>query len=738
MQKLRVGVLMGGRSIEREVSLNSGRTICDHLDTAHYIIVPIFQQLSGALFILPERFLHRGKTADFEHRLAREAQSIGWDELANYIDFAYIAMHGRYAEDGSMQGFLEVLKIPYFGSKVFASALGMNKIMQKDFLRMAGIAVPQGIAVSRHEVALLMQQNSNALLTAQLAALTYPVIVKPCQEGSSLGVRIVTEKSALVDAIIHAATITPDRLQAVIVEEKIEGMEFSCTVITDYTTGALFPLSPTEIVPESAVFEYDQKYMPGRAHKYTPARCTPEQLASIQSTCVATVKALGITNLGRIDGFLTKDNRVVIIDPNTFSGMAPSSYAFTQAAQHNIGHTELINHLIATEIHQSGLFEAAVAQQSKKTSMDTKKIRIAVLFGGASAEREISLESGRNIIYKLSPQLYEAVPVFMSADFKPYIIDQKLLVRNATHEIEAGLESAQKILWTDLKQKADFVFIALHGGLGENGSVQGMLEMLDMPYNGSSVLASALCMDKFKTAQFLAARGFDVPQGALVAAEQGLVTCEQLFGDRVKFPLIIKPHDDGCSVLVQKAANQQEFADALQAIFSAGRTHALVEECVGGTELTIGVLGNDTAMALPPSQAIARGGILSIEEKFLPGAGENQTPALLPASVLRLAQKTIEDAYVALQCKGYARIDCFYQTADESPTGHERIVVLEVNTLPGMTPATCIFHQAAELGIKPMDFIDRIIKLGLEEHAKRNVAQQDAIPVPASAEIEVR
>ena len=134
MSKLRVGVIMGGRGNEREVSFNSGRTVCDHLDSFRYTIVPLFQRSNGQLYILPWRFLHRGKTTDFEHRLATEAQAVTWDSLKELIDFMYIAMHGRFGEDGTVQGFLEVLRIPYLGSKVMASALGMNKVFQKQIL----------------------------------------------------------------------------------------------------------------------------------------------------------------------------------------------------------------------------------------------------------------------------------------------------------------------------------------------------------------------------------------------------------------------------------------------------------------------------------------------------------------------------------------------------------------------------------------------------------------------------
>lgn len=721
--KLRIGVLMGGKSIEREVSLNSGRTVCDHLDTTRYVVIPLFQQQSGKIFILPERFLHRGKTSDFEHRLAQEAEEIVWDELAERVDFVYIAQHGRYAEDGTMQGMLEILGIPYVGSKVFASALGMDKIMQKDFLQAAGIKVAHHYIVYKHEIQQMLAGAIDATNFAHnYAHLTFPLIIKPAQEGSSLGVFCAQNSQEVYAAVVQAAQVMAGKIQPVLIEEKIVGMEFSCIIITNNTTGELMALPPTEIVPESAVYEYDQKYMPGRAQKLTPARCSAEQLALIQETCKNAMHALGFSTIGRIDGFLTADNAVYIIDPNSFSGMAPSSFAFLQAAQINMSHTQLINHLIETELQHNNLLQHYGVSSMEHTSLPQQKIRVAVLLGGCSAEKEISLESGRNITYKLSPHKYEAIPVFIDSHFKLHILNQKLLVRNSTHEIECALDEAQPLLWSDLSKIADFVFIGLHGGQGENGCVQGALEMLGLPYNGSSVLTSALCMDKFKTTQFLRARGFDVPQGVLVEVGSQL--------NNMAFPLIIKPHNDGCSTLVQKANNQQELQTALEKIFASGRTQALVEECIIGTELTVGVIGNATPQALPPSQAIAQGGILSIEEKFLPGAGENQTPALLPAEVLRFVQKTMEAVYQALQCKGYARIDCFYQSAQQSPTGKERVVIIEINTLPGMTPATCIFHQAAELGMKPMDFIDTIITLGFEEHAVRHTQQ---VPVQQEA-----
>lgn len=715
--KVRIGVLMGGKSLEREVSLNSGRTICDHLDTARYDVVPLFQTVDNILYILPWHFLHRGKISDFEHRLPTEASVLSWDALKNSIDLLCSALHGRYGEDGTLQGLLEVLKIPYVGSKVFASALGMDKIAQKYFLKSAGIATSHFMIATEHEIKLF--QKSPALLIQKFydSGLRFPCIVKPHKEGSSLGISVVKEEGQLLLALEKACSINPFKAQSVIIEEYIEGMEFSCIIIADKNK-KMMPLSVTEIVKESFsdFYDYEQKYMPGRATKFTPARCSKEQQERIKAMCQKVMELFEITTIARIDGFLTPDDHILITEPNTFAGMAPSSFTFLQAAEHNMSHTHLINHLIETELHYYGI-NLSFHEQNHETTMNNK-LRIGVLLGGNSNEKEISLESGRNVIYKLSPHKYKPIPLFVSSKLELYKIDQKLLVRNTTREIEAELDKAEHIPWNSLKQEVDFVFIGLHGGAGENGSIQGTLEMLEIPYNGSGVLTSALCIDKYKTAQFLKSHGFDVPHSILLPLSQLELLTEEFLGQaNLTFPLIVKPHDDGCSVLVHKVFTVAELMQAGHALQAAGKEYALIEECIEGMELTVGVLGNQDPRALIPSQAVAQKGILSIEEKFLPGAGENQTPAPLPSQTLAWVQEIITHVFKTINGRGYARIDCFYQTAQQSPTGKEKLVILEINTLPGLTPATCIFHQAAEMGIKPMDFIDTIIELGFEEHA---------------------
>ena len=708
--KIRVGVLFGGRSIEREVSFNSGRTICDHLDTDLFEVISIFQRATGELYIIPWSFVRRGKISDFEQRLSSEATLIAWDDLSSLVDFVYIALHGKYGEDGRVQAMLELFKIPYLGSKVFGSSIGMNRIVHDQFLRAAGVNVPNGFSLEVSEITAFDAHKVEALMQERL--LQFPLVIKPISEGSSFGVFVVKNMQELEKKLLISAFIAGKKGQPVLIEEKLEGWEFNCVLITDYLTGEIVPLPPTEIVlvDGKEIFDYEQKYMPGKVNERTPPRCEDSIIKKIQHECARAMKALYFSNMARIDGFVTKDNKIVIIDSNPLSGMGPATLLFRQAVEAGMTHSELINHLIKTDLKTYKI------TTQKACDMDNQeKTKVAVLFGGPTAEREVSFDSGRNVAYKLSGKKYEVTPVYVNRDMKLFALDYRLLTHSSTREVEGNLENAQPLKWSDLARDFDFVFLGLHGGPGENGIVQGSLEMLQIPYNGSSVFTSALCMDKYRSGQFLKQKGFHTPDATLLHRDD--------WQDRIKditFPCVVKPNDDGCSVLVAVARSHEDLIAHLNLIF-ADREYALVEGLIQGMELTVGVVGNDLPHALVPSETVSRGDILSVEEKFLPGAGENQTPARLSSQTLLFVRQELEKIYKALGCKGYARIDCFYQNEHQSPTGSERVIFLECNSLPALTPATCLYHQAAEEGLRPFDLLDKIIQLGFEEHLVESV-----------------
>ena len=342
-----------------------------------------------------------------------------------------------------------------------------------------------------------------------------------------------------------------------------------------------------------------------------------------------------------------------------------------------------------------------------------EKIRVGIVMGGLSSEREVSLESGRNIFSKIDRGAFAPIAIFMDSRAGLWEIPVKLLMRNSTRDIEEDLATeATPIPYESLKERIAVACLGLHGKYGEDGCIQGLLELLGIPYTGSGVLASAIGMDKYVSRQILAISGIDVPKTIPIArrqwerGEEGLAA--RIAGE-IGYPCIVKPSREGCSTAVQKVAAAAGLPAALAEAFEWD-DRALVEEYLTGMEVTCGVLGGDKPQALIPSETIPTNDLLSLEDKFLYGQGENKTPARLPAEQLEAVRQAAVATFEALGLAGYARIDMFVR-----PDG--RVAVLEPNTLPGMTPSTVLFHQAAALGITQAGLIDRIIRLALSVHA---------------------
>ena len=253
--------------------------------------------------------------------------------------------------------------------------------------------------------------------------------------------------------------------------------------------------------------------MPGRATKFTPRTLQPKHYQNNSRRCIKTMQALEYTNIARIDGFVTRMMvRIVIVDPNTLSGMAPTSFLFREAAEINMGHTQLINHLIETELDT--IWHVARNRTSKQAQeQKSRQKNYALPCSWAAHPMKKKFRSNQAAILPINYRHtnMKRFPFLLQTRCNYFRLTQSQLVRNSTKEIAASLTKEQQIRWEDLPAIADFVFIGLHGGEGENGSVQGTLEMLGMPYNGSSVLASALCMDKYKTNEFLLRNGFEIP-----------------------------------------------------------------------------------------------------------------------------------------------------------------------------------------------------------------------------------
>lgn len=343
----------------------------------------------------------------------------------------------------------------------------------------------------------------------------------------------------------------------------------------------------------------------------------------------------------------------------------------------------------------------------------TPKMRVGIIMGGISSEKEVSLESGRNIFSKIDRGKYDPVPIFMDSRAAFWEIPVKLIMRNSTRDIEEDLhEEAKPIPYEFLKTRVDVVCLGLHGKYGEDGCMQGLLELLGIPYTGSGVLASAIGMDKYVCRRILSISGIDVPRTIPIPRRRWEAEKPAVIEEIVReigFPCVVKPCREGCSTAVKKVVAAEGVPEAVANAFLWDNV-VLVEEFLSGMEVTCGVLGVDTPEALIPSETIPTDDVLSLEDKFLYGQGENKTPARLPAEQIEKIRETAVTAFRVLNLKGYTRIDMFVRTDG-------RVAVLEPNTLPGMTPSTVLFHQAAACGITQAGLIDRIIQSALEVHS---------------------
>lgn len=333
----RVGVILGGRSSEREVSLASGRQVFYNLDRAKYIGVPIFMDSAGALWRIPEKLVIQNTCADLEGRLAAEAERLGIEDLPEQVDLVFNALHGKYGDDGCIQGALELVDLPYSGSGVLACALSLDKPMAHALLAAQGFDTPPETVVHAAD----WSADPDACIARILNAVGLPAVVLPAREGSSIGVSVVGDPEDLY-AAVDLALAHDNRA---LVEAFLEGLEFSVILVGsgDEVTAFL----PTETSTDNPFMTYDDKYMPGRSQKITPARVDAATLARMQEEARRVYRALGFEGYARLDGFLLADGRILFTDPNSTSGMSPSSFMFHQAAEAGLTPADLIDQILS-------------------------------------------------------------------------------------------------------------------------------------------------------------------------------------------------------------------------------------------------------------------------------------------------------------------------------------------------------------------------------------------------------
>ena len=882
--KIKTGVFFGGSSKEREISFAGGRTVYDNLNKSLFEAVPIFIDSFDNFILLNWEFIYKGSIRDFyppvdaipfskndfqiyaeclgdlslekqEELINKIGKRIPAEELHKYLDFAFLCLHGPVGEDGKIQGLLDYFGIPYSGSGILPSVIGIDKVVQKKWMADAGFAVPGFFIIDRKE---WFKSGSHPHFEKAKTEIGFPLVVKAATQGSSIGVSIINRENeyefsqavnksfftrelsgrdwkklnegdktefirVLTDIregiglpvrIGELVIFNPDELlnyldnnlseqdtfliealdgeAQVIIEHFIEGKEFSCIVIQNEGKGKkAIALPPTEIRKGKEMFDYRSKYLPGLSRKITPIDIPTEQIRAIREACEKLFLHFNFDVYARIDGFIS-NNKVFLNDPNTTSGMMPSSFFFHQAAEIGLNPSQFLTYIIRTSLLQrskKGKHAFKAEQLLRKldnsltsVSSGSEKKKIAVLLGGFSSERHISVESGRNIFEKLASSVkYEPVPVFLTGtedEHLMYQIPVNILLKDNADDIKEKIEhyhihpaineiieecvaitgkysspdslaKPAPLSYEDLAKRFDAVFIALHGRPGEDGAVQMELNKAGLPFNGSDVESSQTTINKYLTNEILKQHGFLVAEHLLIEKEAWEKDKEAEFDkitSIVGFPFIAKPVDDGCSSAVKKIKSHKELEAFAKLIFRDSETlnsesaavlqikpkeefpikkTFLVEELISKKgakhflEITGGMLtkfdeaGELIYEVFEASEALSEGEVLSLEEKFLAGQGQNITPARYASDpyerqkISEIVKGKLGAAARLLKVNGYCRIDAFVRIYDSNEV---EVIFIEVNSLPGMTPATCIFHQCALNHYKPIDFIDRIIE----------------------------
>ncbi|QNH19393.1 D-alanine--D-alanine ligase [Xanthomonas sp. GW] len=370
-----------------------------------------------------------------------------------------------------------------------------------------------------------------------------------------------------------------------------------------------------------------------------------------------------------------------------------------------------------------------------------RKIRVGIIFGGKSAEHEVSLQSARNIVDALDPQRFDATLIGIDKQGRWHANERDGFLLHADDPARIALQRSGRgvavIPGDDAQplralqpaqalEQIDVAFPIVHGTLGEDGSLQGLLRMAGLPFVGSGVLGSALAMDKDVAKRLLRDAGLEVAPFASIrrrdAAQADFAALAAQFG----LPLFVKPANQGSSVGVSKVHDAAGF-DAALALALAYDHKVLVEAAIDGREIECAVLGNDAPQASVCGEVVVHDAFYSYETKYISETGaEVVVPAALDEATQERIRAIALRAYAALECAGLARVDVFL-------TGDGRIVINELNTLPGFTRISMYPKLWQASGLSYRALITRLIELALERHAQ-DAALRSAVALPGSEE----
>ncbi|CAI8612891.1 unnamed protein product [Vicia faba] len=872
---LKVGLICGGPSAERGISLNSARSVLDHLQGDDLQVSCYYIDCNLNAHAISSAQVYSNTPADFDFKLESLAQSFPTladlaKHLAAAVDIVFPVIHGRFGEDGGIQELLEKYNVPFVGTGSSECCQAFDKYKASSELRKHGFVTVPSFLVEGYETD--RSELSEWFKKHQLDPDVGKVVVKPTRGGSSIG---VTVAYGVTDSLVKANEIMSEGIDdKVLVEIFLEGgKEFTAIVLdvgssSDSCPVALLPtevelqfLGANDLKENDAIFNYRRKYLPTQQVAYhTPPRFPLDVIENIRKGASVLFQQLGLQDFARIDGWFLPDSgcklsssesefgrsesgTIIFTDINMISGMEQTSFLFQQASKVGFSHTNILRSIVhhaclrfpnlASASSLSGQIpRSKSAEINKPFTHHEGDRKVFVIFGGDTSERQVSLMSGTNVWLNLlgfsdlevTPCLLSSINDSASSGSMGMKVDDvwnrtvwslpySLVLRHTTEEVlEActeAIEPNRAALTSDLRKKvmndlteglkdhnwftgfdiADelpkkyslrqwiklvkesngTVFIAVHGGIGEDGTLQSLLEAEGVPHTGPGALASKICMDKVATSvavTHLASSGVltinkEVRRKDDLSNKPINDIWHDLTENLQSETLCIKPAKDGCSTGVARLCCSNDLVIYIKALEecllrippnSLSKAHGMIEmpnpppehlifepfietdeiivpsktknEMSHGfmwkgksrwVEITVGVIGKRGAMhSLSPSVTVKESGdILSLEEKFQGGTGINLTPpplSIMSEKALQRCKHHIELIANTLQLEGFSRIDAFVNV------DNGEVLIIEVNTVPGMTPSTVLVHQALaeQPPLYPHQFFRALLDLASE------------------------
>ena len=531
--KLKIAIFFAGPSNERNISLDSARTFYDSIRVffEESNIRLYFVDKNKAFYHLGFECIYSNTIEDFEADIKKD-QQVSLDTIITDNDLFCPLIHGTFGEDGALIKLLEDKGVKaILGANSSSLALTLNKDLTINTLETLGYPTVKRAQFSIEDLELQLPEIQQYIAQEIPLDKQAKCIVKPNNCGSSDGVSLVT-LSDLKKGIVNATTFSNE----VLIEERIYGREFSIVIIQD-ANNQVTPLLPTEVLVDdytdtmtSGVYSRYKKYMPGAgATHVTPMEVPDADLEKIRKEAAHIFEAFELSDWSRFDGFLTDSGEIIWSDLNTIPGYAQDSFFFQQVTLFGMNHTDASMNLI-NRVAQKGGIQIDYEQQ---IALPENAEELVVIGGGTSSERNVSRMSWMNVIQKINClNKYKVHSVFQDEKGEYWLVPYFIALQHTIEEIHTILAqpeyyktaykkaaqllqdtqsnlpinaslnfSPKKITLEQVKSISNFVFIALHGGDGENGSLQEKLENLGISYNGCDPQTSRLCMNKFETSR---------------------------------------------------------------------------------------------------------------------------------------------------------------------------------------------------------------------------------------------